>query len=263
MSTAILYDATLCIGCLECERACARQNGHSYDDAIMEEKRTSSYKYTYVAEDADGNFMRRLCMHCIDPSCASVCPVAALQKTPGGPVIYIEDRCMGCRYCMVACPFGIPKYEWNELLPGVQKCTMCVERTSQGLPTACSDACPTGATITGDRDELAAEAHKRIREAPDQYVNHVFGEKEVGGTSVLMLSAIPFEKFGFAPEYSTEPLPMTTYRVLSRIPDITVLGFVLLGGIWWITNRRLDVAAAEIEEARTRLTEEKDKEGES
>jgi len=108
----------------------------------------------------DGKFMRRLCMNCAEPACASVCPVAALRKTPEGPVIYEASRCMGCRYCMVACPFSVPKYEWNQLAPRVQKCTMCASRVVAGKPTACAEICPTGATKFGDRDELIAEAQQ-------------------------------------------------------------------------------------------------------
>jgi formate dehydrogenase iron-sulfur subunit len=244
MSKAILYDATRCIGCKQCEAACAETHHLPYDERIAAEQTTSDHKYTYVATIGNDKYMRHLCMHCVDPSCASVCPVGALQKTKDGPVTYDEDKCMGCRYCMLACPFGIPKYEWSKLLPGVRKCSLCAERAA-GQPTACSEACPTGATITGDRKELLAEALERIRQNPDQYVNHVFGQTEVGGTSTLLVSGVPFEKFGFNANYEQAPLPRLTYNVLSRIPDLASLGFVLLGGVWWITNRRAEVAAAE------------------
>jgi formate dehydrogenase iron-sulfur subunit len=152
---------------------------------------------------------------------------------------------MGCRYCMVACPFGVPKYEWNKLLPRVQKCTMCPDRVGAGKATACAEICPTGATKFGDRDELIAEAQNRIRENPGQYVEHIYGVNEVGGTSVLLLSSVPFEQFGYPSDLSGDPLPMYTYRVLSRIPDFVPLGGMMLGGIWWITHRREEVAAAE------------------
>ena len=145
----------------------------------------------------DDKFMRRLCMNCNDPSCASVCPVGALQKTALGPVTYDASKCMGCRYCMVACPFSVPKYEWGKLVPKVQKCTMCPDRVAQGKQTACAEICPTGATKFGERDELIAEAQKRIRDNPGNYVDHIYGLEEVGGTSVLLLSAVPFETFGY------------------------------------------------------------------
>ena len=135
--------------------------------AVAAEEIQSEHKFTVVLTKGD-KFMRRLCMNCADPACASVCPVGALRKTAAGPVIYEESRCMGCRYCMVACPFSVPKYEWNKLLPRVQKCTMCPDRVQAGNPTACAEICPTGATKFGERDELIAEAQQRIRDNPGQ-----------------------------------------------------------------------------------------------
>ncbi|HEX6504662.1 MAG TPA: 4Fe-4S dicluster domain-containing protein [Terriglobales bacterium] len=244
MSKALLYDATLCIGCKQCEKACSEKNKLPYDDNIAAEEKQSEHKFTVVLTKGD-KFMRRLCMNCAEPACASVCPVGALHKTALGPVVYEENRCMGCRYCMVACPFGVPKYEWNKVLPRVQKCTMCSDRVSAGKQTACAEACPTGATKFGERDELIAEAQKRIQDNPANYVNHIYGLTEVGGTSVLLLSSVPFEQFGYRADLSQDPLPMLTYRVLSRIPDFVPLGGIMLGGVWWITHRREEVAAAE------------------
>jgi formate dehydrogenase iron-sulfur subunit len=248
MSKALLYDATKCIGCKACEQACAEQNKLPYDDKVAAEEFQSAHKFTYVGTKGD-KFMRRLCMNCEDPSCASVCPVAALKKTSEGPVVYDASKCMGCRYCMVACPFNVPKYEWNALNPRVRKCTMCGERVLAGQQTACAEICPTQATLFGDREELLREAHRRILENPNDYVNVVFGEKEVGGTSVLLLSSVPFPSWGYNVDLPSEPLPRTTYRVLSRIPDFVPLGAVLLGGTYWITHRREQVAAAEALEA--------------
>jgi formate dehydrogenase iron-sulfur subunit len=244
MSKAILYDATLCIGCKACEQACAERNRLPYSETVAAEAVQSAHKYT-VVQTRDDKFMRRLCMHCEDPTCASVCPVGALRKTASGPVIYEESRCMGCRYCMAACPFGVPKYEWSKALPAVRKCDMCSDRVLAGKMTACAEACPTGATKFGERDELIAEAKQRLHENPGNYVNHIYGLEEVGGTSVLLLSSVPFENFGYRTDLVREPLPLFTFRVLSRIPDLVALGGVLLGGIWWITNRRSEVAAAE------------------
>ncbi len=245
MSKALLYDATLCIGCKQCESGCAQQNKLPYDDKIAAETVTSEHKFTTVVSK-DDKFLRRICMHCQDPACASVCPVGALRKTANGPVIYEEGRCMGCRYCMLAGPFGVPKYEWSKVLPKVQKCIMCPERVNAGQPTACAEACPTGATKFGDRDALLKEAQERLNANPGNYYPHILGAQEVGGTSVLMLSGIAFEEFGIKPaQLPKDPLPMYTYRVLSRIPDFVPLGGAVLGGIWWITHRREEVAAAE------------------
>jgi formate dehydrogenase iron-sulfur subunit len=245
MSKAILYDATLCIGCKQCEQACADQNHLPYSDEIAAEAVQSEHKFTVLLA-RDDKFMRRLCMSCEEPACASVCPVGALQKTALGPVAYDASKCMGCRYCMVACPFGVPKYEWNNALaPKVRKCTMCADRVLAGRMTACAEICPTGATKFGDRDALLEEAHRRLRDNPANYLNHIYGEQEVGGTSVLLLSSVLFTNFGYRNDLVQEPLPMLTYRVLSRIPDFLPLAFALLGGTWWITHRRQEVAAAE------------------
>jgi len=244
MSKALLYDATICIGCKQCEVACADQNKLPYDDTIAAEQRQSEHKFTVVLTK-DDRFMRRLCMNCQVPTCASVCPVGALKKEAFGPVTYDPDKCMGCRYCMVACPFGVPKYEWNKLFPKVRKCVMCPDRVAAGKQTACAEICPTGATKFGEHDELLNEARRRVHENPGKYVDRIYGRFEVGGTSVLLLSSVPFESFGYPANVSTDPLPMLTYRVLSRIPDFLPLGGMVLGGVWWITHRREEVAAAE------------------
>ena len=244
MSKAVLYDATICIGCKQCEVACAEQNKLPYNDAVAAEERQSEHKFTVVLTRSD-KFMRRLCMNCQEPACASVCPVGALQKTALGPVTYDANKCMGCRYCMVACPFSVPKYEWDKLAPKVRKCTMCPDRVANGKQTACAEICPTDATKFGERDDLINEAQQRIRENPRKYVRHIYGLNEVGGTSVLLLSSIPFETFGYRADLSKDPLPMLTFRVLSRIPDFVLLGGIFLGGVWWITNRREEVVAAE------------------
>ena len=250
MSKGILYDATKCIGCKQCEQACATENGLPYDDKIAAQPVTSAHKYTTVLTKED-KFMRRLCMHCEDPACASVCPVGALQKTALGPVTYDKSKCMGCRYCMAACPFGVPKYEWEKAIPGVRKCIMCSKRVVAGKQTACAEICPTGATLFGDRDTLLEEAKKRVHDNPDTYRHHIFGETEVGGTSVMLLSSIGFNNFGFRPDLTERALPLYTYQVLSRIPDFVPLFGTMLGGIYWITHRRQDVAEAEAQEKET------------
>jgi len=244
MSKGILYDATLCIDCKLCERACAEHHGLPYDDSIATEEVQSAHKLTAVMAQGD-KYMRRLCMNCQDPTCASVCPVGALRKTAEGPVTYDASRCIGCRYCMLACPFSVPKDEWDKPLPLIRKCDMCADRVAQGQPTACAAACPTGATKFGDRDALIAEAQDRIAKSPDQYVHHIYGREEVGGTSVLLLSSVPFERFGYKTDLGSQSLPLLTYRVLSHIPNLVTVGAMLLGGIWWITGRRAAVDAAE------------------
>ncbi len=233
---AMLIDITLCVGCNACQTACKEVNHMPVD----EEKALSTTAYTALNE-YDGVFVRRMCQHCDDPTCASVCPVGAFTKMPEGPVVYDVDKCIGCRYCMQACPFQVPRYEWSNTYPRVQKCTMCHERLAQGLPTACSEACPTGATKFGDRDDLLKEAYERLAAEPDKYVQKIYGEKEVGGTSVLYITSVPFENLGFRTTLQTTALPQLTWNALSKIPGVVTVGGTLLFGIWWITNRRQEV----------------------
>ena len=236
---AILFDVTKCIGCKACFYACKEANG--LPQAEKEEEELGPTAYTVVKEK-DGLFYRRLCMHCNDPTCASVCPVKAFEKTANGPVIYHDKKCIGCRYCIQACPFGIPTYEWQSTKPLVRKCTMCAERQKQGKISACAEACPTEATKFGDREELLMEARKRIEENPGQYVNHIYGEEEVGGTSVLILSSVPFEKLGFPTNLPHQPLSELTWAIMSKIPNYVVVSGVVLYGIYWIVNRRMELA---------------------
>jgi formate dehydrogenase iron-sulfur subunit len=179
----ILFDVTKCIGCGACRDACRVQNNLPETD----DKELSSRTFTVLKTAGELNY-RRLCMHCLDPTCASVCPVGAFRKTAAGPVIYAAERCMGCRYCMVACPFGVPRYEWDKPLPLVRKCTMCSDRVLAGGVTACSEACPTAATLFGDHDTLIKEARARIAAEPGKYVDRIYGVEEAGGTSVLYIS---------------------------------------------------------------------------
>jgi formate dehydrogenase iron-sulfur subunit len=216
-----------------------------YDDRVAAEERLSAHKLTTIETHGE-RYSRRLCMHCAEPACASVCPVGALHKTALGPVVYDASKCMGCRYCMLACPFQVPTYEWNARLPKVRKCDLCIDRQRAGKPTACAEACPTGATICGDRDTLVAEARRRIAEKPDQYYQKIYGLKEVGGTSVLYLSAVPFEQIGLRTHVPQKALPALTWQVLHLVPDIVSVGTILLGGVWWITNRRDEVARDEM-----------------
>ncbi len=233
MSHALLLDTTRCIGCGACSAACKEQNGLPLEI----EDRSTAYTWTVVERRAGVN-VRRMCMHCESPTCASVCPVGAMKKTPEGPVVYDAKKCIGCRYCIQACPFDVPKYQWDRAVPVVGKCIMCAPRLAKGQPTACASVCPTGATKFGSRAELLAEAHERIAQAPKRYVNHVYGETEAGGTSVLLLSSVPFGQLGLRENLPNKPLGELTWAVLSRVPDIVTMGGAFLYGIYWITKRR-------------------------
>jgi formate dehydrogenase iron-sulfur subunit len=244
---AMLIDITMCVGCNSCQEACKTTNNLQ----AGEEKSLSATAYTALNE-YDGVFVRRMCQHCIDPTCASVCPVGAFTKTPEGPVLYDEDKCIGCRYCMQACPFQVPRYEWSSTYPRIQKCVFCQSRISKGLQPACAEACPTGATKFGDRDELLKEAAERIKADPSKYVNRIYGQQEVGGTSILYITSVPFEKLGFKTELQTAALSPLTWNALSKVPGIVTVGGSLLYGIWWITNRRTEVKNHELREAEKR-----------
>lgn len=240
-SRALLIDITRCIGCQGCAAACKEIHAFAGEPT---ETTLSATAYTVLLDKGNDRYVRQLCMHCQDPSCASACPVGALRKTARGPVVYEASRCLGCRYCMVACPFGVPKYEWTSAMPAVRKCDLCVARLEKGEAPACVEACPAEATVTGSRDELLAEAHRRIRETPGQYHPTVYGEHEVGGTSVLFLSPVPFEQLGFKAGLGNEPLPNLTWKALEKVPGVVSLGGAGLFAIWWITHRREEVARA-------------------
>lgn len=237
----LLFDVTECVGCGECYSACKVKNGLKEPKEDFLTDHLSQHTYT-VLEDHDGNYMRRMCMHCSDPACASVCPIAAIVKTAEGPVVYDGDKCMGCRYCMQACPHHIPRYEWFSNTPVIHKCTMCYDRVKNGEQTACAEACPTGATLFGDLEELKIEAKRRIEENPDKYYPEVYGMTEAGGTNVLILSPVSFDQLGLATNLPNSPLPQLTQQALDKIPAVVGAGSVFLTGMYWLTKRKNQIA---------------------
>lgn len=258
MSKALLIDISLCVGCGACYEACKEANNlpKTSDDFLKDS--LSDKTYTIVEKRGD-YYVRKLCRHCIEPSCQSVCPVGAFSRTEEGAVLYDENKCMGCRYCMQACPFQIPRYEWGSLNPRVQKCILCYHRIKDGLPTACAEACPTGATIFGDREEIMQEVHKRMSENPSQYHSEIFGDDEVGGTSVIFISPVPFEQLKFKTNLPKEPLPHLTLDVLSKIPTIVTVGGTLLTGFYWLTKRKNEIARENLENEKNISNSAEDK----
>ena len=246
---AFLIDITECVGCGSCYEACKEQNHlpQTSDDPLKDS--LSDKTYTIVEQRGD-YFVRRMCQHCEDPTCVSVCPVGAFTKTEVGAVLYDESKCLGCRYCMQACPFQIPRYEWGSLKPRVQKCIMCYDRVKNGELPACAEACPTGATLFGDRDEMIAIAKQRLAENPDKYYQHIYGLEEVGGTSVLYLSPVPFEELGFNTKLLKTAFPNFTHEALAKIPTLVTVGGVLLTGFYWLTNRKNEIAREKFEEQK-------------
>ena len=246
MTAGILFDSTKCIGCEACVAACKERHGLP---AAVDSRLTAS-TWTVVAQHETA-FVRRMCMHCETPTCASVCPVGAFRKEPNGPVVYDAGRCIGCRYCIMACPFNVPTYQWDRRVPLVQKCTLCADWIVQGRQPACADVCPTGATLYGDRPHLIREARARLAAAPGTYVPRIYGLEEVGGTSVLMVAGIPFSRLEVGPTQRHDPLPQLTWNVLSKIPDFSLIGGAALYGIFWITNRRVQLQKKTVQDDET------------
>lgn len=242
----VLVDTTKCVGCRACEAACAEANGlpaPTDNEAIFDKPRvTNPDTYTvvnrYNVRQQEERFIKRQCMHCVDAACAAACPVRALQKTAAGPVIYDGSRCLGCRYCMLSCQFGIPQFEYNKPVPYVRKCTFCATRQAQGLKPACAEVCPSGALTFGKRSELLEEAKTRIYQNPSQYVHHVYGEREAGGTSWLYISDVPLEQLGLPGGLDDKPYPQLASTALGAVPMILTLWPPILMGLHAITKRR-------------------------
>jgi len=249
----VLTDLTRCVGCRTCEAACNEANKLPEpeipfeDRSVLEKKRRADAKYyTYVNRYPDpqnkGRWIYRKvqCNHCDEPACASACLVKALKKTPEGPVIWNEKLCIGCRYCMAACPFYVPAYEYsNAFSPDIVKCTMCYDiRISKGGIPACVEACPMEAMTFGKRSDLIKVARKRIMDHPNKYVDHIYGEHEVGGTCWLYISGVPFEQLGFPTDVGTKPYPELTKGFLTMVPAVLVIWPALLGGFYMFTKHR-------------------------
>ncbi len=244
MSVAILTDTTKCIGCRECVAACKT----TYDLAPDRPRRwqsddgLSAQNWTSIIERPGGEFVRKHCRHCLEPACASVCPVGALHHTENGAVVYDKDKCMGCRYCMMACPYGIPRYDWDKPVPYVKKCILCAPRLAEGKLPSCVEVCPTNATIFGRREDMLAEAHKRLKDHPDKYIQHVWGEEEVGGTSVLYISDIDLSFLSYGRKLGPKPLPSMTEGAMKSVPP-TFLGMgALMVGLHLFTKRKNRIA---------------------
>jgi Fe-S-cluster-containing dehydrogenase component len=258
-SNGVLFDNTRCIGCRKCEEGCNKVNelpppDRPFSDlTVMDrERRTTAKTYTIVNryDQVSGSghplYRKDQCNHCLEPACASACFVRAFTKTETGAVIYDASVCVGCRYCMIACPFEIPTYEYdNAFSPRVMKCTLCYPRISKGLLPGCVETCPTEALTYGKRQDLLGIARERIRKFPERYVNHIYGENEMGGTSWLYLSAVPYREIGMREDLGITPAPQLTAGALSGVPIVVGLWPVLLGGIYAINKRKEKIEADE------------------
>lgn len=253
----MLVDTTTCIGCRNCEWACKSahsmptedQSTYSDRSVFKDMRRPDENALTVVNEYENINNSRIpvdvkvQCMHCDHPACVSACIVGALSKNANGAVTWDTNKCIGCRYCMVACPFQVPSFQFDKALnPEIRKCDFCIERTKKGELPACANICPVGAITYGKRSELIEIAREKIKRDPNKYIKHIYGENEVGGTSWLYLAGQSFDTLQF-PSLGTKPAPGVSESIQHGIfayfvPPASL--YALLAGIMWITKRRED-----------------------
>jgi Fe-S-cluster-containing dehydrogenase component len=243
----VLVDTTLCVGCRTCEGACNQVNGlpkpkvaFEDDDSLLEQLRdTSPTAFTVVNKYTTGKGVeitrKQQCMHCLEPACSSACIIRAMEKQSNGAVTYRSDLCLGCRYCMVACPFDVPKFEYSKASPLIKKCQFCFERQKENKLPGCVEACPQEALKFGRRGELLEEARKRIHDTPNAYVHHIYGEHEAGGTSWLYLAGAPFDKLGL-PMLSEQDYPELTAGAKGTVPAIMLMWPALLAGFHYLSH---------------------------
>jgi Fe-S-cluster-containing dehydrogenase component len=249
-SYAVLHDTTLCVGCRSCEAACNEVNDLPppeqpfTEKAVLDTKRRPTERaFTvvnrYEVEGTEPVYRKLQCNHCLEPACASACFVGAFTKTPEGAVVYDASVCVGCRYCIIACPFNVPAYEFHEALePRVLKCTLCHPRLVEGKLPGCVEACPMEALTFGRRDDLLRIARERILAHPGRYVDHIYGEFEMGGTSWLYLTGSSFAQVGLREDLGATAAPELTSGALGSVPMVVGLWPVLLTGLYAINKRR-------------------------
>ena len=238
---AVLYDCTKCIGCRACETACRRWNKLPPESKPLDLSPSSWTVVKFNQIEVNGTVTRLpskwQCMHCINPTCVTVCPVQALYKTEEGPVLYDENRCIGCQYCVTACPFSIPRFDWGRKRM-IKKCTMCADRIANGLETACVEVCPTHALTFGERQPIIAKAEEA--QAKGAYV---YGKEEAGGTSWIYISDVPFDERGF-PTVKTESYRAHSKKIWgSQSGTVAVAALAL--GVYSIFLRRKEESKGE------------------
>ena len=256
-SMGVLVDLSRCVGCRSCEAACNKEqnlpapekpfNDFSVFDEMHhgQKRRTDETRYTIVNRyEIPGRehplFRKIQCNHCQEPACLTSCFVNAYTKTPEGAVIYNVDVCVGCRTCMVACPFYIPAFRYSSAFhPRIMKCVFCHEtRLTKGLPPACVEACPQEALTFGRRTDLVAVGKQRIRENPGAYVDHIYGEHEAGGTAWMYISPAPFEQVGFDTSVPKEPILNYVKDFLSIVPMVLTIWPALFAGFHLLATRK-------------------------
>jgi len=235
--SGILYDSSRCVGCQTCENVCSEANGLQSPSGEPKSgilRKTDEKHNTIVNcfKTSKGEvFIKTQCMHCNEPACVAACLTKAMYKTKDGPVIWRGDKCMGCRYCMLSCPFDIPKFEYLSSNPKIQKCTMCFGKIKKGGIPACAENCPAEAIKFGKRRELLAEARKRIVENPKIYVDEIYGDHTAGGTGFIYISPVPFNELGVNTKLQNKSYPELTKGFLFNVPTVFVLLPPILLGI--------------------------------
>jgi Fe-S-cluster-containing dehydrogenase component len=256
---AFLFDASRCIDCRACMVACSVEN-----KIPMNKTRIWVAGVGLKGEfpNLERASMVYHCMHCNEPDCLSACPVGAYSKRQDGPVVYDPKKCIGCRYCMNACPFGVPHFDYDKgLIDGayIDKCTLCTQRIDIGLEPACVATCPTDALTFGERSDLLRQAHGRIQVHPDRYIDHVYGETENGGTSYLILSHVPFAELGL-PALPSRPVNEVSEQVMEyTIPFALGWGTVLTAvaaGVH-LYNQKIEADAKKLDTSESQTEETK------
>jgi formate dehydrogenase iron-sulfur subunit len=236
----VLYDSTRCVGCRTCEYECAAAHGLPEPlgevEAIRKTNETCNTVVNTFQTTKGEVYVKRQCMHCNEPACDAACLTQAMHKNETGPVTWNGNKCMGCRYCMVSCPFDMPKFEYFSSNPKIQKCDMCFEKQMAGESPVCVTNCPNEALVFGTRRDLIKEARRRIYEKPDVYVDHIYGEHEAGGTGCLYLSPVPFEELGMNTSIQKASYPSLTKGFLYTVPSVDLLLPPLLLGIYAATK---------------------------
>jgi formate dehydrogenase iron-sulfur subunit len=250
---AVLVDVTRCTGCEACVQACVNANHLDPEradrDGALVADGLSANRLCTVVPLQRGRWARKSCMHCLEPACVAACLVGGLSKTPEGAVAYDPDKCIGCRYCMLACPLHVPRYQWDRAVPYMKKCTLCLDRLRAHQVPACVEACPHEALTFGPRDEVIQEAHARLAAAPGRYLPHVWGEREWGGTSVLYLSDVDLAPVGLDRRLTTA-VPAITDPVIHTTPKLALGVAITMTGLSWIVRRRQEVMSEEANEER-------------
>ena len=242
IANGVLIDTTKCVGCQQCQIACQQSKNLPADKSkrALCSVAPSVVKVANVSLDPTQPALKPVkwqCMNCVNPSCVAACTVGALQKRDDGPVTYDSSRCIGCRYCMYACPFGVPTFEWDKQLSLIVKCDGCAARRDQGKQPACVEACPAKALTYGNRNDLLTIANQRIYDGEGSYVQHVYGEHEVGGTTMLYIASVPFEQLGFPTLPEVAPAEINA-AIMHSTPTIAVGMALALSGIYWLITRR-------------------------